>query len=103
VFAATLRQYLTFPISIRNLIGGTNINETYAQRFNSALSVAYVYTFGAPDDVTLNVISVWSLYHASHCAGVTSLALYLSLGFSEMAIAKKLFENAVMNSEVALA
>ena len=61
-----------------------------------------MYTVGAPDDVTLNIISVSPLYHAFHCAGVTSLALYLSFGFSDMAVAKKPFENAAMNSELAL-
>ena len=99
--AAMLRQYLTLPVLIRNLIHETRINKTYVRRFNSALSVVYVYMFGAPDDVTLN-ISVSPLYHAFHCAGVMSLALYLSLGFSNMAVAKKLFEDAVMNSELAL-
>ena len=64
------------------------------------MSVLYVYTFGAPDDDTLNTISMWPLDHASHGVGVTSLALYLSPGFSDMAIAKKLFENAVMKSDL---
>lgn len=62
----------------------------------------YVYTSGTLADVTLNIISVWPLDDVFHFAGVMSLALYLSPGFSDMAIAKKLFENAVMNSEVAL-
>ena len=102
MFAATLRQYLTLAVLIRNENHETRTNKTYAQRVNSALSVAYVYTFGAPDDVTLNIISVWPPYHTFHCAGVMSLELYLSLGFRDIAIAMKLFENAVMKSEVAL-